>query len=71
MRSQNGRSALKSLTGKPTNKRPSGRPGRRWENDIRLDLKQISINTNNWVVSAQDRNYWRAFVNATLNLNVP
>ena len=36
-----------------------------------MDLKEISINTKNWVDSAQDRNYWRALVNAALNLRVP
>ena len=36
-----------------------------------MDLKEISINTRNWVVSAQDRDYWRALVNAVLNLPVP
>ena len=39
--------------------RPLGRPSRRWEDNIRMDLKEIGINTRNWVVSAQDRDYWR------------
>jgi hypothetical protein len=38
------------------------------ENNIRRDLKEIGINTRNWVDSAQDRNYWRVLVNAALNL---
>ena len=62
------RSALKILTGKPTGKRPLGRPRRRWEDNIRMDLEEIGIS---WVDSAQDRNYWRALVNAALNLRVP
>ena len=62
---------FKILTGNPREKRPSGRPRRRWEDNIRMDLKEISINTNNWVNSAQDRDYWRALVNAALNLGVP
>ena len=65
------RSAFKILTGKPTGKRPLGRPGRRWEDNIRMDLEEIGINAGNWVYSAQDRDYWRALVNATLNLRVP
>ena len=65
------RSAFKILTGKPTGKRPLGRPRRRWEDNIRMNLEEIGINAGNWVVSAQDRNYWRALVNATLNLRVP
>ena len=59
------------LTGTPTGKRPSDRPMRRWEDDIRMDLKGIGINTGNWVDSAQSRDYWRALVNATLNLRIP
>ena len=45
-----------------------GRPRRRWENNIRMDLEEIGINARNWVDSAQDRNYWGALVNAALNL---
>ena len=59
------------LTGKPTGKRPLGKPRRRQEGNIRMDLKEIGINAGNWVDSAQDRNYWRALVNAALNLRVP
>ena len=66
-----GRSALKMLTGKPARKRLLGRPRRRWEDNIRMDLKGIGINTSNSVDSAQDRDYWRALVNAALNLRVP
>ena len=66
-----GRSAFKILTGKPTDKRPLGRPRRRWEDNIRMDLGEIGINAGNWVDSAQNRNYWRALVNVALNLRVP
>ena len=65
------RSAFKILTGKPTGKRPLGRPRRRWEDNIRMDLEEIGISAGNWVDLAQDRNYWRALVNAALNLRVP
>ena len=61
------RSAFKILAGKPTGKRPLGRPRRRWDDNIRMDLEEIGINAGNWVDSAQDRGYWRAFVNAALN----
>ena len=54
---QEGRSAFKTLTGKPTGNRPLGRPRRRWEDNIRMDLEEIGINAGNWVDSAQDRNY--------------
>ena len=56
--------------GKPTGKRPLGSPRRRWEDNIRVELEEIGMNVGNWVDSAQDRNYWRALVNATLNLRV-
>ena len=54
-RMEEGRSAFKILTGKPTGKRPLGRPRRRWEDNIEMDLKEIGINTRNWVDLAQDR----------------
>ena len=70
-RIEDSRSAFKILTGKPTGKRSLGRPRRRWGDDIRMDLEEIGIYAGNWVDSAQDRNYWRALVNAALNLRVP
>ena len=57
-----GRSAFKILTGKSTGKRPSGRPRRRCQDNIRMDLEEIGINAGNWADSAQ---------NAALNLRVP
>ena len=70
-RMEEGRSAFKILTGKPKGKRPLGRPRIRWEDNIRVDLKEIGINAGNCVDSAQYRDYWRALVNAALNLRVP
>ena len=67
---EEGRSAFKILTGKPTGKRPLGRPRRRWEDNIRMDLEDIGISVGNCIDSAQDRDYWRALVSATLNLRV-
>ena len=61
----------KILADKPTGKRTLGRPRRRWEHYIRMELEEIGINVGNWVDSVQDRNYWRALVNAPLNLRVP
>jgi hypothetical protein len=66
-----GRSAFKILTGKQTGKGPLGRPRRRWENYIIIDLEEIGINAGKWVDSAQDRDYWRVLVNAALNIRVP
>ena len=70
-RMEEGRSAFKILTGKPTGKRPLGRPRRRSEENIRMDPEEIGINARNLVDSAQDRDYWRAIMNAVLNLRVP
>ena len=67
-RMEEGRNAFKILIGKFTGKRPLGRPRRRSEATLRIDLKEIGINTRNWVDSAQDMDNWRALVNATLNL---
>ena len=51
--------------------KPLRRPRRRWKDNIRMDLEEIGISAGNWVDSAQDRNYWRALVNAALNPRVP
>ena len=66
-RTEEDRSAFKILTGTPTEKRCRCR----WEDNIRMDLKEIGINTRDWVDSAQDRDYWRAHVNSALNLRIP
>ena len=65
------RNAFKILTGKPIGKSPLVRPRRRWEDNIRMDLEEIGINAGKPVDSARDRDYFRAFVNAVLNLRVP
>ena len=70
-RMEEGRSAFKTLTGKPTGKIPLGRPTLRWGDNIRMDLEEIGINAGNWVESAQDRDYWRALLNEALNVRVP
>ena len=57
-RMEEGRSAFKILTGKPTGNRHLGRPRRRWEDNIRINLEEIGFNAWNWVDSAQDRDYW-------------
>ena len=64
------RSALKILRGKPTAKIPLGKPGRRWEDNIRMDIKEIDVNTTNWIDLAQDIDYLRALVNGALKLRV-
>ena len=59
-RMEEGMGAFKILTGKPTGKRALGRPRRRREDNIRIDLEEIGINAGNWIDSAQDMDYWRA-----------
>ena len=70
-RMEEGRSTLKILTGSPAGKGPLGRPRHRWEDNIRMDLKEIGINARNWVDLAKDMDYWRVLVNVALNLRVP
>jgi hypothetical protein len=52
-------------------KRPLGRPRRRWEDSIKMDLTEIGIDGANWIQLAQDRVQWRACVNTVINLRVP
>jgi hypothetical protein len=70
-RMEEGRSSFKILSSTPAGMRPLGMPRRRWEDNIRMGLKETGINTRNWVDTAQDRDYWRTLVNAALNLRVP
>jgi hypothetical protein len=58
------------LVGRPEGKKPLGRPRRRWEANIKLDLREIRIDGANWIQLAQDRVQWQAFVNTVVNLRV-
>jgi hypothetical protein len=58
------------LVGKPEGKRPLGRPRRRWEDNIRIELREVGCGGMDWIRLAQDRNRWRAIVNAVMNLRV-
>jgi hypothetical protein len=66
-----GRGVQKVLVEKPEGKGPLGRPRRRWEDNIKMDLREIGINGLNWIPIAQDRVLWRDFVNTVMNLRVP
>jgi hypothetical protein len=57
--------------GKPEGKRPLGRPRRRWEDNIKLDLQEVGCGCMDWIELAQDRDRCQALVNAVLNLRVP
>jgi len=62
---------IQGLVGKPGGKRPLGRPRRRWVDNIRMDLQEVGGGYMDWIGLAQDRDRWRALVNAVMNLRVP
>jgi hypothetical protein len=64
------RKVYKVLVGKPDGKRPLGRPRRRWEDGIIMDLREIGLGDVDWIRLAQDRDRWRAVVSAVMNLRV-
>jgi hypothetical protein len=65
------RGVYRVLVGRPKRKRALERARCRWENNIKLDLREIGINGENWIQLAQDRIQWQAFVNTVINLQVP
>jgi hypothetical protein len=66
-----GRGVYRVLVGKPEGRRPLGRPRRRWEDNIRMDLREVGFAFVDWMGLAQDRDRWRALVSAVMNLRVP
>jgi hypothetical protein len=66
-----GRGVYKVLVGRPECKRLLGRPRCRWEDNIKLDLREVGIDGTNWIQLAQGRVQWRAFANTVMNLRVP
>ena len=65
------RGLYRVFVGKPEGKRPLGRPRRRWENNIKSDIKEVGWRSMVWIDLAEDRDRWRALVNAVMNLRVP
>jgi hypothetical protein len=59
------------LVGKSDVNRPLWRPRRRWEDNIQMDLQEVGCGGMDWIELAQDRDRWRALVNAVMNLRVP
>ena len=59
------------LVGKHEGKRPLGRPRRRWEDNIKMDLQEVGEGCEDWMELAQDREKWRALVSTVMNLRVP
>jgi hypothetical protein len=68
---EQGRGVYRILVGKPEERRPLGRPRRRWENNMRMDFLEVGCESLDWIELAQDRDRWRALVSAVMNLRVP
>ena len=66
-----GKGMYRVLVGKPEGKRQLGRPRRRWEDNIKLDLQEVGGGCGEWLELAQDRDRWRALVSTVMNLRVP
>ena len=66
-----GRGVYRVLVEKPEGKRPLGRPRRRWEDNIRMDLQEVGCGYVDWIYLAQDRDRWRTLVSAVMNFRVP
>ena len=70
-RMEQSRKSYRVLVGKPEGKRLLGRPRRRWKDNIKMDLKEVSCDLRNWIALAEDRDQWRVYVRAVMNLRVP
>ena len=70
-RMEEGRGVYKVLVGKPEGKRPGGRPRRRWEDNIKMDLEEVGRGCGDWMELAQDRDRWRALVSTVMNFRIP
>jgi hypothetical protein len=66
-----GRGVYRVLDGRPESKRPLERQRRRWEDNIKMDLREIGIDVANWIRLAEYRVRWQTFVNTVMNLRVP
>ena len=68
---EEGRGVHKVSVGKPGGKRPLGRPRRRWEDNIKMDLQEVGRGCGDWMELVQDRERWRALVSTVMNFGVP
>ena len=62
---------IQGFVGKPEGKKPLGRSRRRWEDDIKMDLREVGCRGMEWIELVQDRDRWRALLNAVTSLRVP
>jgi len=65
------RGVYRVLVGKPEGKRPLGRPRRRWDDNVKMDLQEVGCEGMDWIELAQDRDRWLALVTVVMNLRVP
>jgi len=70
-RIEEGRGVYRVLVVKSEGKRPLGRPRRRWEDNVKMDHQEVGCGGMDWIELAQERDRWRALVNAIMNLRVP
>jgi hypothetical protein len=63
--------AYRASVGKPERRRPLGRPRRKWEDNIKMDLREVGWRGVDWIDLAQDRDRWRALVYTVMNIRVP
>ena len=70
-RTEQSRNAYRGLMGRLEGKRSLGRPRRRWEDNIKMDLKDVGCDPGDWIALAEDRDQWRTYVRAVMNLWVP
>jgi hypothetical protein len=59
------------MSGKPEGKRPLGRPTRRWEDNIKMDLQEVGCGCMDWIELVENRDRWQTFLNAVMNLRIP
>ena len=70
-RMEQSRNAYRVLLGKSEGKRPLGRPRRRWEDNIKINLRELGCDPGDWIDLAEDRDEWRIYVRVVMNLRVP
>ena len=70
-RMEEGKGVHRVSVGKPEGKRPFGKPRRRWEGNIKMDLEEVGRGCGDWMELAQDRDRWRALVSMVMNFRVP